>query len=69
MTEEQAYRIAVGAAILGLWPFVSWAIRRFLGDNGHCQSSVRYTLGRMVGFLYRDIRRMLSSGRRQADQK
>lgn len=64
MSEEQAYRIALGAAFIGLWPFISMAIKRFLGDNGHCDSSVRYTLGRMAGFFVRDARRLISAARR-----
>lgn len=58
--DEQSQRIALQGLIIGLIPFIRWAICHFLGDCYHSKKSARYALGKTFGRFLRSIR---SSGR------
>ncbi len=47
--DEQSQRIALTGLVIGLLPFIRWAICHYLGDCYHSKRSARYALGKTFG--------------------
>lgn len=53
MDDEQATRIAVGAVILGLLPYIPAAIKHYLAFPEDQGKSAWYVIGKRLGRLFR----------------